>query len=63
MVNHFYQVMLIPLQSHHDPQVCTSGIAMSGGDGVDFTLQYVMSDAYGSYCYVPLFQAPKTAAS
>jgi hypothetical protein len=38
--------MLIPWQSHRDPKACIPGIAMSGGDGMDSTLEYVLSDAH-----------------
>jgi hypothetical protein len=47
MVNHFYQAMLIPWQSHHDPVACTPGIAMPSGDGMDFTVEYILSDVHG----------------
>jgi hypothetical protein len=45
MVNYFYQVMLIPWQSHHDPYACIPDIAMSDGDVMDSTLEYILSDA------------------
>jgi hypothetical protein len=47
MVNCFYQVMLIPWQSHRDPSACIPGIAMLGSDGMDSTLEYILSDARG----------------
>jgi hypothetical protein len=47
MVNHFYQGKLIPWQSHYDICACIPGLAMSGGDGMDSTLEYILSDAHG----------------
>jgi hypothetical protein len=47
MVKNFYQVMIIPWQSQHNPYACILGIAMSGGDGMDSTLKYILSDATG----------------
>jgi hypothetical protein len=47
MVNHFYQVMLIPWKSHHDPKLCIPGIAISGSDGMDSLLEYILSDERG----------------
>jgi hypothetical protein len=52
-VNHFYQGMLIPWQSHHDILVCIPGLAMSGDDGMDSTLEYILSDACGFLLLYP----------
>jgi hypothetical protein len=40
--------MLIPWQSHHNIWLCTPGLAAtSSGDGIDFTLEYILSDVLG----------------
>jgi hypothetical protein len=44
MVNGFYQAVLIPWQHHDDIWACSLGIAMSGVDGMDSILEYVVSD-------------------
>jgi hypothetical protein len=36
---------------------------MSSGDGMDSTLEYILSDTRGFLLYVLLCQAPKTAVS
>jgi hypothetical protein len=47
-VNRFYQGMLIPWQNHHDIYVCTPDLAaMSGCDGIDFVLEYILLDVHG----------------
>jgi hypothetical protein len=44
----FYRGMLILCQSHHVNWACTHGIAtMSGGDGMDLALKYVLSCTRG----------------
>jgi hypothetical protein len=53
MIHLFYQVMLIPWQSHHDPSACTPSIAMSGGDGMDSTLEYILSNERGFLLLCP----------
>jgi hypothetical protein len=45
--------MLIRWQSYHDPEVCIPGIAMSGGDGMDSTLEYILSDVHGFLLLCP----------
>jgi hypothetical protein len=47
VVNHFYQGMLIPWQSHHGILACISHTAALGGDGIDLVLEYILSDACG----------------
>jgi hypothetical protein len=53
-----------PMPEHHDIEACTLGlVATSGGIGMAFTLEYILSDALYSCSYVPSCQAPKTATS
>jgi hypothetical protein len=39
--------MLKPWKSHHDPKLCIPGIAISGSDGMDSLLEYILSDERG----------------
>jgi hypothetical protein len=60
MVNCFYRVMLIPWQCRHDSYVCIPSIAMSGdGDGMDSTLEYILSDVCGFLLLCPFMPRPR----
>jgi hypothetical protein len=54
MVNHFYQVVLIPWKSHDGIYVCSLGLAMSGGNGMDFILECILSGARGFLLLRPI---------
>jgi hypothetical protein len=47
MIKRFYQGKLIPWQGHHDIYACTPSLAMVGGDGMDLTLEDILSGAHG----------------
>jgi hypothetical protein len=54
MVNDFYQAVLIPWWHNDDILACSPGLAMSGGDGMDFVLEYVMSGTRGFLLLGPI---------
>jgi hypothetical protein len=53
MVNHFYKVALIHWWSHEDIWACTPGLAMLGGDGMDFILECVLLGVRGFLLLCP----------
>jgi hypothetical protein len=44
MVNCFYEVVLIPWLGHHDILACTPGLVMSGSDGMNSLLEYILTN-------------------
>jgi hypothetical protein len=54
MVNRFYQTVLIPGKSHDVIYTCSTGLAMSGGDGIDSILECVLSGERGLLLLRPI---------
>jgi hypothetical protein len=54
MINYFYQMVLIPWQSHDGIYACSLGLTMLGGDGMDSTIECIFSSARGFQLLCPI---------